>query len=287
MRAPSRVGAGAASRGRRTPAPGRRALGSAPRGSHPAAAPAAGLRAALLQVPSALTFSASFSSGPDGRQVSSGGAHARQRPRAMRGSTSAGQGSLSFALLRSAGATTAEFPSVPSSQPGFQKSHPVRALDPLTSAQIPLQTFPPARAPSLIVVRGVMVPAFCRWGASFLPGARNHRGDNFVLGRSRPKAVLGVCSRSLASLSSSSLLKCSLPSEPHPRGIHLNITHLGEPEFSVSVKPSVVISRHPGGMRYQTPASPFHLHCPEVCLLHSWGLCTPWYKPTSAYQPAL
>lgn len=163
----------------------------------------------------------------------------------------------------------------------------LRLLGRLTSAQIPLQTFPPARAPSLIVVRGVMVPAFCRWGASFLPGARNHRGDNFVLGRSRPKAVLGVCSRSLASLSSSSLLKCSLPSEPHPRGIHLNITHLGEPEFSVSVKPSVVISRHPGGMRYQTPASPFHLHCPEVCLLHSWGLCTPWHKPTSAYQPAL
>lgn len=77
------------------------------------------------------SLSASFSSGLDGRQVSSGGAHARQRPRVVRGSTSAGQGSLSFAQLRPAGATFAEFPSVPSSQLGFQKSHPAQALDPL------------------------------------------------------------------------------------------------------------------------------------------------------------
>lgn len=182
MRTPSRVGAGAgaASRGRRALAPVRRALGSAPRGSHRAAAPAAGPRAALLPVPTALTLSASFSSGPDGRQVSSGGAHARQRPRVVRGSTSAGQGSLSFAQLRPAGARIAEFPSVPSSQPGFQKSHPAQALDPLAPlppeqvnfCSDPLADFPtregavPDRCPrghgaNLLQV-GRLFPPWCR-----------------------------------------------------------------------------------------------------------------------------
>lgn len=154
----------------------------------------------------------------------------------------------------------------------------------LTSAQIPLQTFPSATGLSLITVLGVTAPAFCRWGASFCLRAGNHQGDNFVLGRSLPKTAHEISPLALFNLLHFLFLQSPPPlllnflfsQSPvlqfHRK--HLNITHLGESEFSISVKPSVVISRHPGGMRYQPPASPFHLSCPEICPLQSWWLCT-------------
>lgn len=127
---PSRSGSGSGEPRPPRPRPGSPGSRLLPARLPPGRRPRRGSRAALLPVPTALTLG-KFSSGLDGRQVSSGGAHARQRPRVVQGSTSAGQGSLSFAQLRPAGARIAEFPSVPSSQLGFQKSHPAQALDPL------------------------------------------------------------------------------------------------------------------------------------------------------------